>query len=504
MKNKLLISILFISGMLLPNDAFAFMGIKNLHNPFKHTNITQEEVSKDENVSENMQQEGQAIDELKTSAEIKEAEIQKDNVVSDNNNEEKIFIENIDYTNDVHSEFSLEDCISIALKHNLSIQSSTVNQSIYKQNIGLAWSDYFPELSAGIDWKRARDYGYGNYTTSYLPTVSADMTVFDFGKAKAYADSAKSTYSSKVLDTSERINQIICNTKRAYYNLLFAKAQYEVYTDTVKDFELQKEQAFSLYSAGKKAKVDVAIADYNLCKAKLNFEKAKNVLAVAKYELSHVMGYPEYTNYDLTSDLGQDTYSITSEEAVNVAFKVRPDLLSAEKQTEAAKLNLRAHRRELAPDLKLKASYGNNVGNNSYGSYGFGVNLTYSNFNILRDKKLINIAKYEYEKSKIDLDEKKHDLFLEVNKSYENFKTAESSIAIAKSALDQAYEQYRQTKGRYKAGVADAIELKDGENAYLNARLDYYNSLLNYNVSVAEFEKEIGAPLNNYLNKSTQ
>ena len=64
-----------------------------------------------------------------------------------------------------------------------------------------------------------------------------------------------------------------------------------------------------------------------------------------------------------------------------------------------------------------------------------------------------------------------------------------------KLALDQAKEQYRQVTGRYKAGVGDAIELKDGENKYLNARLDFYNAILNYNNTAANLEKEIGIPL---------
>ena len=55
--------------------------------------------------------------------------------------------------------------------------------------------------------------------------------------------------------------------------------------------------------------------------------------------------------------------------------------------------------------------------------------------------------------------------------------------------MDQAKEQYRQVTGRYKAGVGTAIELKDGENTYLNARLDFYNSILNYNLSYFPQEK---------------
>ena len=85
--------------------------------------------------------------------------------------------------------------------------------------------------------------------------------------------------------------------------------------------------------------------------------------------------------------------------------------------------------------------------------------------------------------------------YLCLKKDYFELTTAEETIKIAKLALDEAKEQYRQVTGRYKAGVGDAIELKDGENTYLNARLDFYNTLLNYNTAAASLERQIGIPL---------
>ena len=91
--------------------------------------------------------------------------------------------------------------------------------------------------------------------------------------------------------------------------------------------------------------------------------------------------------------------------------------------------------------------------------------------------------------------EVKDTVYFNVKKCYTELQTASEAIVMAKLALDQAKEQYRQVTGRYKAGVGDAIELKDGENTYLNARLDFYNAILNYNVTAANLEQEIGVPL---------
>ena len=330
----------------------------------------------------------------------------------------------------------------------------------------------------------------------YIPKVSADMLVFDFGKTKASADYAKRVYESKKEDTKENINDVIYNIKTAYYNILFAQAQVKVYEDTVKDYELQLSQAEAFYKIGKKAKIDVVTAEYNLGKAKLNLVTVRNVLQVAYVQLSQIMGIPEYTNYELSDELTLKDFEETFENLINTAYDVRPELVSSKKIVDAAKMNLRATRRNFTPDVGIYGSYSNGRGDEYNVSSGqLGVGLSYSGLNLMKVKKQVDEAKAQYNKSLADYDDVKDTIYLNVKKNYLDLLTAKESIIIAKLALDEATEQYRQVTGRYKAGVGDAIELKDGENTYLNARLDFYNAMLDYNTTVASLEKEVGVPL---------
>ena len=114
---------------------------------------------------------------------------------------------------------------------------------------------------------------------------------------------------------------------------------------------------------------------------------------------------------------------------------------------------------------------------------------------LMRVKKQVDEAKAQYNRSLAEYEDAKDTIYLNVKKNYLDLQTAKESIIIAKLALDEAKEQYRQVTGRYKAGVGDAIELKDGENTYLNARLDFYNAMLKYNILAASLEKEVGVPL---------
>ena len=104
-------------------------------------------------------------------------------------------------------------------------------------------------------------------------------------------------------------------------------------------------------------------------------------------------------------------------------------------------------------------------------------------------------AKAVYKRTLAEYNNVKDNVYYNVKKAYLELQTDSEAIVIAKLALNEAKEQYRQVLGRYKAGVGDAIELKDGENTYLNARLDFYNAMLNYNTTAASLEREIGVPL---------
>ncbi|MBQ3311400.1 TolC family protein [bacterium] len=410
------------------------------------------------------------------------------------------------YTNDIHSVFSLDDCIRIAIEYNPSIQASFYNQDAYKSRIGQAWANYFPSINVGFELSRTWNhynkeifpyYSRNVYnTTGYVPTVSANMLLFDFGKTKAIADMAKRQYEGAQENSKENINVIIYDIKATYYNILFAQAQVQVYKDTVKDYELQLSQAKGFYVYGKKPKLDVVTAEYNLGKAKLNLVKAEEILKVAKIRLSKIMGIPEYTNYELSDEMSLNKFGIDTDEAIKLAFEVRPELISAQKEMEAAKMNLRAEKRNFTPNISIYGSYANNLGSEyNVNTAQVGVGLNYNGLNILKIKKKVDEARSTYNMTKAQYQEIKDTVYFNVKKCYTELQTAAEAIVMAKLALDQAKEQYRQVTGRYKAGVGDAIELKDGENTYLNARLDFYNAILNYNVTAANLEQEIGIPL---------
>ena len=272
--------------------------------------------------------------------------------------------------------------------------------------------------------------------------------------------------------------------------------QEKVMVDSVHDFQVHLEQANAFYRIGTKAKIDVLTAEYNLGKAKLDLIKSKNTVKLAYASVNNAIGQPEFENYAIDENLETRTYEVALNDMLNTAFETRPEYLAAKKKADASKLLVKASKRAFLPDLNAFASFqygGRNPGKDT--SYQFGGNLSYSNFNGLLLKKQVDEAKATANKDIADLENTRQSVYLEVKQAYIDLQNAKDSIPVSQLAMMQAKEQYDLASGRYKVGLGDAVELKDAENTYRKAQLEYYSNLMNYNIAAANLERVTGAPI---------
>lgn len=410
----------------------------------------------------------------------------------------------INSTKQVSSEpikISLKECIGLAISRHPDIMSARLSTDIYKSRITQAWSAYFPTFSVGVDY----NYNYTKYPqynisqrvhSTYYPNMSAGLLLFDFGKTKTAVDIAVTEYDASRYDLQNSINDIIYNVKSAYYNVIFAQHQVRVYNKTIEDFELQLKSAQKFFSIGKKPKIDVAIAEYNAGNAKLNLVKAVNTLETAKVELANTLGLPKFSNFELTDELPAVKYDVELERLLDHAFTTRPDLLSYEKQVEAYLLSARLAKRQFTPNLTADGIAAYNTNDSVRTSqYTVGVNLSYSGMNLMELKQEYDIAMKSYKKSLADYESLKQQVYAQVKRGIINLENSEESVKQATMNVSQAKAQHYHATGRYNGGVGDAIEIKDAENTFLNAQLEYYGALLDYNLYVAELERYIGHPL---------
>ncbi len=397
---------------------------------------------------------------------------------------------------------SVDDCVKIALENNPSILSQLISKDIYKNQIAQAWSNYFPTLNASASYSRNDmlvtnfKFPMQKYNQWYTPNIGVNLLIYDFGKTGAQAGIAKKTYEASRETLQSSINDVVYQVKNAYYNQLFLQQQVQVYEDSVLQYQIHLEQAKAYYAIGSKAKIDVSTAELNLDNTKLTLVQAKNAVETGFAQLTNAMGVPEFEKFEIQDRLDKRRYDISFNESLKIACDQNPTLIAAKKKMEGSKLLVKSAKVAFLPDITGFGSYlrGGGEPSKDYG-YQIGAQISYTNLNLLLLKQRVDEATLTYKKDQADYETQRQKLYLDVKQAYIQLKNAQESIPVARASMNVAKERYDLAAGRYKAGLGDAIEIKDAQITYQNAKLQFYNTLMQYHISAANLERVIGAPL---------
>ena len=402
-------------------------------------------------------------------------------------------------------EINLEECLKYALGNNPRIQAAMQDVFAADARIRQAWSAYFPQFSWQTGYTKIKQLQLSdalgrNLTFNYwiLGQISASQMLYDFGVTQNQVTIRKLDSQGYKITLTSTVNEVICDVKTAYYNLLYALEAKKVAEDMVEKYAAFYEQAKAFYKVGTKPKVDVTIAEVNLSNAKLNLIQAENSVDVAMAKLNNVMGLPYSNKYKITENLRYEPCDITLDKAIKIAKSSRPEFQLAEVKVEEAKQNVKLVKKAYFPQLSIEGQYqiGGNHPTSNYG-YNYGGYINFPTINGMLIKNEIKEAQALYSREQSNAINTKNNIYYEVQESYYTLTEKKNKIPVATLGLKQAKENYELSAGRYKVGVGNPIELKDAQVQYQNAMLTYYQTMYDYNTARARLEKFIGKNIAN-------
>jgi outer membrane protein TolC len=408
---------------------------------------------------------------------------------------------------------NLERCVEIALKMQPNIAAALNNVNASATRVGQAKSNYYPQINWSSSYDRISSSARVNSTNTtgsvaggsnvsgkneafdqYFTGFNLSQMIYDFGKTPTQVKIQNFNLDSARSDLENVLEQVVFNVRQAYYGVLQAKRNRDVTADTVKQYQQHLEQAKGFYEVGTKPKFDVTKAEADLSNAKLNLIKAENALRLAVVILNNAMGVPEAPEYITEDILSFQKYTITFEDALDKAYKNRPDLQSIIARKQAAESSIDLAKTGFYPILTGNAAYSWSGEKTSSLDHGWNVGAAFS-FPLFSGF----LTKYQVEEAKANLNVLKaneeslrQSIFSDVQQAYLNLKQAEESIPTAELGVKQAQENFEIATGRYAAGVGNPIEVTDAEVLLANAKLSYIQALYNYKVSQASLEKAMG------------
>ena len=400
-------------------------------------------------------------------------------------------------------DMTLDKCIELALGNNPQINAAFHDILASDARIKQVWSNYFPQVSWQTGYTRIRQLQLSdalgkNLTFNYfiLGQVTLQQMLYDFGVTQNQATIKRLDYEAYKTTLGATINDVIYQTKDAYYNLLYAFENKRVAEDTVKKFEMFYNQAKAFYEIGMNPKVDVTIAEVNLSNAKLQLIQADNAVNLAVARLNNVMGVPFIDKYNVQERLKYQPVDITFNQSIEIARDARPELKLAELKVESANQTLKLVKKSYFPTLSIEGQL--QIGGKSWTSnhgYNLGGYLNFPTVNGMLIKNEIQEARYLYDKEIANAKNTQNQIYLEIQNAYLMLEEKKNQMPVAMLGVKQAKENYELSYGRYRVGEANPTELKDAQINYQQAQLSYYNALYQYNSAKASLEKAIGKNL---------
>ncbi len=399
-------------------------------------------------------------------------------------------------------EFNLADCLELALINHPKIKAAYAKASAQKAQKNVNLSSYYGtrvNINLGIsrikpDTSGVRGINSDAYTKYLLGTIGVSQLVYDFGVAQNQYTIDKLAWEASKTHIESVVNDVICSVKDSYYNLLYAIAKKQVALETVEQYTQMYNQANAFYQVGTKPKVDVTIASANLADAKTNMIEATNSVDIAVSKLNNAMGLPFVPPYVVDTSIPFQNTNISMKEAVEIANANRPDLKINMLEIEQANQYVKLAKKSYFPNLEFRGNWSKG-GRDSFTEtnwYDAGGYLEFPIINPLLIRNQIVQAKALYEEEKHNAKSNVNDIYYEIQQAYVSLVDAKERIPSTKLTVKEAKESYELSQGRYRVGVCDAIELRDAQVQYANAKLAYISALYAYNSAKAQLEKAIG------------
>lgn len=314
----------------------------------------------------------------------------------------------------IEAPLAMEEAIARSLKYNLDHRLTMVEAVMRLKQLDASRYDMLPELIANAGWiARSNDYLTAD-KGQINPTESQDRDIFraDLGLAWNVLDFGASYYQAKqnadeVLIAQERqrkiVNQIVQEVRAAYWRA----ATSELLKEEVDYLMAEARQALldsrSVERDRLAPPIDALQYQKGLLEIVRELEQLQRDQAIAKSELSGLMGLPPGTSYQVAlpdpSGFAAPEWKLTAEEMEAMALLNRPELREEQYQKRIAAYETRKVLLRMLPGLNFEAgvSYDSNsfLVNNQWADAG--MRVTWNLLNLLIGPKVLDLAEAQQE-----------------------------------------------------------------------------------------------------------
>jgi len=233
----------------------------------------------------------------------------------------------------------------------------------------------------------------------------------------------------------------------------------------------------NLEKNGLLARNDLLTAELHVSNAELALLDAQNSWDLANFNMNLMLGLPEKTILELDSSLLQQNFSVkTLDDYLQSAHNNRKDIAALDLRKEAAHTGVKAVKGEYYPSIQLSGGY---IAADIPGlvtitnAVNAGVGISYNIGSLWKTKAKVQGAEARAKQLMASEELLDDQVRLQVNKTYRTWLSSQKKIDVYIKAIEQANENYRIVKNKFKNSLATTTEVLDADVAQLQAKLNY-------------------------------
>ncbi len=402
---------------------------------------------------------------------------------------------------------SLKECLQIALQRSPQMMKSdealkgaralkraAITEALPKGSLDaqIIWLDEDPEFEMpGVGDMPAQTVSAGEDKTEEY-TVSFTQPVFTGGAVyNAYVVAKKNVEIAETGFDQTRQN-VVLDTVEAYINQVKTKNIFEVSRQSVEQVESQVKKARDFFEEGIIALNDLLTSEVRLSEVKRQEILAESGYALARSQLQlFLMMEEEVEVGDLPEYL---KWEGSMEEALDLAYKNRPQLNQISLRIEQAEKMVRIAQSDYLPRIFVAGNYTRQEGGFSSVDEQYSVLLggewTFWEWG----KSYFKVSEAKSQKRELMATRKlvKNMITLEVKKACLDIVAAEKMLDVAKKSVEQAEENFRVINEKYEVQLADSTEVLDALTSLSRAQTSLITSEGDRLISMAKLKRSIG------------
>jgi outer membrane protein len=411
---------------------------------------------------------------------------------------------------------TLEEAIRTGLENNYAIRIAEQNRIIAGNTFNLGEAGLLPTLdaTAGKNWSRQDvEQRFRNEpepvirddarSSSARSSLLADYTL-NLGGIYVFKQLGMLSEISK-LEAKVTIENTLAAIATAYYRIVLEQQRYELLQNTLELSEERRRISKDRYELGKASKQEFLAAqvDYNTdLTALINQEE---VIASARIRLNELMGRSPRQSMTIKDTITIET-ELNLDDLLIATNLENPGLMVAQRQVNAAHLQMQELRAQRLPQLSLFGSYNRQLtqaeagiflSNQSVG-FNYGVGASWNLFNgFVLHRRIQNarvredIQQIEYQALALELETDVNEIYISYRNNLRLLEVARSNYAVAEENADIALE-------RYKLGNTSSLEFREAQQNALAAQSRLINVLYTIKEGEIELQRLAGTVLSGF------